>query len=144
MARKKATAKQKTDVRKRANGLCEYCRSPEMFSTELFSVEHIVPVALDGKTELDNLALACMRCNGHKYIKIDATDPVSGKRASLFHPRNDLWQDHFDWSGDFLEVIGMTPVGRGTVEALKLNRPHVQNLRRALFAIGEHPPSEQR
>lgn len=140
MARKRATKKQKAQVRERAKGLCEYCYSPEMFSTELFSVEHIIPIALDGKTELENLALACMGCNGHKYTKVEAVDPASNKLVNLFHPRKQLWSDHFEWSRDFLEIIGLTPEGRATVEALKLNRPHIQNLRRALFAIGEHPP----
>lgn len=38
------------------------------------------------------------------------------------------------------QIIGLTPTGRATVEALRLNRPEVVNLRRLLFAHGEHPP----
>jgi hypothetical protein len=38
-----------------------------------------------------------------------------------------------------LEIIGLTPTGRATVSALQLNRAEVINLRRILFAVGEHP-----
>ncbi len=47
---------------------------------------------------------------------------------------------HFAWSADFSLIIGLTPTGRATVEALQLNREGVVNLRRALYALGEHPP----
>ncbi len=50
------------------------------------------------------------------------------------------WSDHFAWNYDFTLVIGLTATGRATVEALRLNRPGVVNLRRALLAIAEHPP----
>ena len=118
MTRKRATTKQKAQVRDRASGLCEYCRCPELFSTELFSVEHIYPISREGKTELKNLALSCMGCNGHKYTKIEAIDPASGKLVDLFHPRKQLWQDHFEWGADFLEVIGITPEGRANPNAI--------------------------
>jgi hypothetical protein len=39
-------------------------------------------------------------------------------------------------------IIGLTPIGRTTVEALQLNREGVVNLRRVLYAMGEHPPAE--
>ena len=37
-------------------------------------------------------------------------------------------------------MVGKTAIGRTTIEALKVNRRPVKNLRRALIAIGEHPP----
>jgi len=37
-------------------------------------------------------------------------------------------------------IIGLTPSGRATVEALDLNRSSLINLRRVLRASGEHPP----
>lgn len=39
-------------------------------------------------------------------------------------------------------IIGTTPIGRATVETLQLNREGCINLRKALFAFGKHPPSE--
>jgi hypothetical protein len=39
-------------------------------------------------------------------------------------------------------IVGLTPTGRATIEALKLNREPLVNLRRLLYAAGEHPPLE--
>lgn len=46
------------------------------------------------------------------------------------------------WNRDFTLVIGVTPIGRATLAALRLNRPGVVNLREALYAVGKHPPGE--
>lgn len=127
-------------VVERARGCCEYCRSQAHYATQRFSAEHITPRSRNGQTESDNLALACQGCNNHKYDKIEARDPVSGQLAPLFHPRRDRWAAHFAWSDDFTLIIGLTPTGRATVDALHLNREGVVNLRRLLYAIGEHPP----
>lgn len=129
-------------VRSRARSRCEYCRSQERFATQSFSVEHIIPTQAGGDGEPENLALACQGCNNHKYIKTHALDPVTGELVRLFHPRQQAWLDHFIWSYDFTWIIGLTPTGRATVEALRLNREGLVNLRRALFAVGEHPPAE--
>lgn len=84
--------------------------------------------------------MACTGCNAHKSDRLSATDPLTGDDVRLFHPRQDRWQAHFEWSEDFLEVIGLTKVGRATVEALHLNRRNLRNLRRLLLTVGEHPP----
>jgi len=73
-----------------------------------------------------------------------AADSVSGEPVPLFHPRNHHWRDHFAWSEDGTEVLGLTPTGRATVVALQLNREGLVNLGRLLFAAGEHPPAEPR
>lgn len=124
----------------RAAGACEYCRAPVRFAVQSFSVEHIYPLVKGGDDSLDNLALACQGCNGHKHAKTKAPDPVSGREVSLFHPRRQKWNDHFVWSSDFALVIGRTPTGRATVEALQLNREGLVNLRSLLYPVGEHPP----
>jgi HNH endonuclease len=124
-----------------ARGCCEYCKSQARFATQSFSTEHIIPGHLGGETTLDNLALACQGCNNHKYTKTEARDPVSDKGVSLYHPRQQRWHDHFAWSDDFTLLIGLTPVGRATIEALHLNREELVNLRRVLYAMGEHPPA---
>ncbi len=139
-ARRRPSVEQRRAVRQRATDICEYCQSQEDFATESFSVEHITPAALGGETELENLALACQGCNSHKYTKTTASDPATDKVVSLFHPRRQQWADHFRWREDFLEIIGITATGRATVVALKLNRPRLINLRRAVYALGEHPP----
>lgn len=61
----------------------------------------------------------------------------------LFHPRRDLWRDHFVWSMDLLQVIAITPIGRVTLARLHVNRVGAVNIRRALLALGEtHPPDD--
>jgi hypothetical protein len=37
---------------------------------------------------------------------------------------------HFAWSNDRQRILGITPSGRATVEALRMNRPQLVNLRR--------------
>src|SRR5690349_18948593 len=127
-------------VTQRAEGSCEYYRSQAQYATQPFSVEHIIPRAKGGPTTLENLALACQGCNNHKYDKVEAPDPVSSEIVPLYHPRHDRWDTHFAWSDDFTLIVGLTPNGRATVAALLLNRDGVINLRRLLYAIGEHPP----
>ena len=140
MPERHVTAQQKSIVVERARGCCEYCRSQVRFATQSFSIEHIVPRSRDGKTTLDNLALACQGCNNHKYTKMEGHDPVTGDIVLLYHPRRQRWRDHFAWNEDFTLIIGLTPTGRATVETLRLNREGLVNLRRVLYAMGEHPP----
>ena len=128
-------------VAARAGRCCEYCRSQEAYATQVFSLEHIDPLSRSGTDDLENLAYACQGCNNHKYNHTNATDPQTGQLVPLFHPRRQVWEDHFTWSPDLTEVVGVTPTGRATVAALHLNREGVVNLRRVLAADGLHPPS---
>jgi hypothetical protein len=57
-----------------------------------------------------------------------------------YNPRQQHWDDHFRWNEDFSLIVGISPVGRATVEILKLNRENLINLRQVLYAMGEHPP----
>lgn len=128
------------EVVARANNCCEYCRSQALYTTESFDVEHILPTVRGGTTTLDNLALACSGCNGHKYDKREALDPLTQSPAPLFNPRHDVWHEHFAWSSDALTIEGLTPKGRATVAALDMNSINLQNWRRVMHAAGLHPP----
>lgn len=130
-------------VARRARECCEYCRSQFAYSPDPFVVEHIIPRDEGGDDDQSNLAFSCAGCNGHKYTKTKAQDTLTGRIVSVFHPRREYWQDHFEWSTDLTLIIGLTPTGRATVEALHLNRPGVVNLRRLLIATGAHPPSDE-
>lgn len=94
-----------------------------------------------GKTSLRNLAYACSGCNGHKHAKVKAIDPITGKLVWLFNPRRQTWEEHFTWNEDYTRVIGLTDIGRATVDALQLNRAKLINLRRVLHAVNLHPPT---
>ena len=143
MTKKCVPAKLRRLVRQRALGYCEYCLCPEFCATQWHSNEHIVPESSGGETTEDNLALACQGCNGCKASKTHAYDPATGQMVPLFHPRRDIWHEHFTWSSDHLHLIGLTPKGRATVQALELNRIGVLHLRRLLILDDEHPPTHR-
>lgn len=119
---------------------CEYCVLPSNFSTDFFHYEHIIPLVLDGDTKLENLARSCGICNNNKRDKITHIDPLSKQIVRLYHPRQDIWADHFQWSGGDLHIVGLTPIGRATVDLLKLNRINATNLRKLLKMADLHPP----
>jgi len=129
-------------VAERARDCCEYCRSQTAYAMQSFSVEHIVPRSRGGLTVGLNLAWSCQGCNNHKYTKVEAPDPVGGAVVPLFNPRTQRWRDHFTWSNDATLILGLTPSGRATVIALRLNREGLVNLRGVLFEHGAHPPPE--
>jgi len=105
-----------------------------------FTVDHVIPLKKGGMDTFDNLALACFHCNRRKSDKLTALDPQTGEEVPLFNPRKQVWNEHFIWSEDELFIIGLTPVGRATIEALQLNRERAINIRAADIAVGRHPP----
>ncbi|MFK7932015.1 MAG: HNH endonuclease [Saprospiraceae bacterium] len=136
----KITKKIKAFVAARAKYYCEYCKAQKMFSGDDFSVDHIDPQSKGGNDNLSNLAFCCQACNNRKYTSINAIDPITGINAPLFNPRTQLWNTHFQWSGDYTLILGITDTGRATVNRLQLNRSGLVNLRRALFNQNLHPP----
>ncbi len=67
-------------------------------------------------------------------------ESATQQKIRLFNPRIDIWKNHFEWSADFLYIIGKTPIGKVTVDALKLNRIGVVNLRKLMILGKIHPP----
>ncbi|MCF8282234.1 MAG: HNH endonuclease [Bacteroidales bacterium] len=139
MPRRKFSASMRLFVAQRAEFLCEYCHTPEDFSPDSFDIEHIISLLKGGTSDDDNLALACGGCNGAKYIHTSWPDPVTGATSPLFNPRADKWDSHFAWSEDFAFLVGLTPTGRATIERLRMNRPGLVNLRKALLSYDAHP-----
>ena len=129
----------RTSVRDRARDCCEYCRAQAEFSHDPFSVEHIIPFVKGGTDDLENLAWSCLGCNNYKYISTSAYDLVTAQMVPLFNPRIDVWSNHFRWNNDFSVIIGLTPVGRATVQRLQMNRKGLVNLRIVLRTVGKHP-----
>lgn len=127
-------------ISERARDCCEYCLSQAKYAPDPFSIEHIMPRSKGGSDDPENLAWACMGCNGMKYNETHAIDPITMELAPLFHPRLHAWSEHFQWSPGLTHVFGRTAIGRATVEKLGLNRPGVVNLREVLVIVGVHPP----
>jgi len=125
-------------VRSRSGERCEYCLLPQSVRCLRFHVEHIIPIQHGGRDTLDNLALACGRCNRHKGPNIAGVDPLSGRMTRLFHPRTDRWPDHFRWEGPY--AIGLTSIGRTTVYVLSMNHPDEIAIRQELVESRKFPP----
>jgi hypothetical protein len=129
-------------VAERAKFRCEYCQLQQELCPESFEVDHIIPRALGGPTEPDNLCYACPVCNNAKRAQITAQDPRTGRRVQLFNPRRQRWNRHFRWSDDGGHALGNTIVGRATVEALVMNHSRIVHIRLLWAAMGLHPPGE--
>ncbi|HEX7449282.1 MAG TPA: HNH endonuclease [Pirellulales bacterium] len=115
-------------VRQRAGYCCEYCglRQNELpFVT--FHIEHILPRQHGGGDEPENLCEACHWCNLNKGPNLATL--VDGQLVRLFHPRQDEWAEHFGRRGD--EIIGLTPIGRGTARLLDMNDDDRRKIRAA-------------
>ena len=110
-------------VRQRAGNRCEYCLSHQDYVMGQLQIDHIQPLAKGGANAIENLCLACELCNQYKWARTDGVDPQTRQRVALFHPRRNTWNDHFAWSADGSEILGITPCGRATVSVLKLNNP---------------------
>ncbi len=128
------------EVARRADHRCSYCRSQEEIAGTLFTVDHIIPQALGGRDDLDNLCLACWDCNRLKHTHVTGIDPSSGERVALFDPNHHAWADHFAWDEGGQFITGLTAVGRATVDRLQLNRPILVHARKQWIRAGWHPP----
>ena len=129
-------------VSRQARYRCGYCLTLETIVGASMEIDHIIPQALGGPTEEDNLWLACSLCNDHKGDRIAALDPVTGEITRLFDPRHQAWREHFAWTPEGDRIIGLTPIGRATVAALNINRPSLVKARQAWVSVGWHPPKD--
>ena len=139
MATARISQATRKEVAQRANFACEYCQCPEKYIPESFTIDHIMPRKAGGGDLPDNLAWSCLGCNSHKHTKTTAIDLLTEQEIPLFNPRQQVWTEHFGWSGDLTKIMGKTPCGRATVETLKLNRIGLINLRELLRATYKHP-----
>lgn len=121
-------------VWQRAAAGCEYCRLPSAFHPAPFQIDHIIARQHGGTSTLDNLALACIHCNRFKGPNIAGVDPETGQIVRLFHPRRDVWSEHFIWDGSKLQAL--TQIGRVTLSLLLINDPEVIAVRKALQEEG--------
>ncbi|MBD2494349.1 HNH endonuclease [Nostoc sp. FACHB-280] len=106
-------------VEERANHKCEYCLLPTKVVFFPHEIDHIIAEKHGGKTDAENLALTCWRCNRHKGTDLGSFDPQTGVFSFLFNPRTQKWSEHFSFSE--LTIVGLRDVGRTTVHLLQMN-----------------------
>ena len=124
-------------VTQRALGACEYCRIHQTFSIYSHEVDHAIALKHGGKTNPENLVLACLPCNRHKGSDLTSLDPLTGEITPLFNPRTQTWSAHFQLDGGFIQ--GLTAIGRTTLFLLKINEASRVQLRHALASQGLYP-----
>ena len=76
--------------------------------------------------------MACPHCNRFKGPNIAGVDPISSETVRLFHPRKDMWAEHFTFEG--ARIVGRTAVGRATIQVLAMNADDLLLIR---IALGE-------
>lgn len=118
---------------------CGYCLTDQRISGAQMHIEHIIPLAKGGSSEEINLWLSCAWCNSFKGTRTEGIDPQTGQQVSLFNPRRQSWFEHFTWNADGLRIVGLTPTGRATIDALRLNNKYIIPARRYWVLAGWHP-----
>jgi len=124
-------------VRVQADNRCGYCLSAQRYVFAPLEIDHFIPTAHGGTDEEENLWLACRMCNGFKSNRTQGHDPLTGQD----NPRRQRWAEHFSWSADGLQVIGLTACGRATVVTLQLNNVIAVMVRQEWGSAGWHPPA---
>jgi hypothetical protein len=122
-------------VPRRAGFRCEYCPLPQPLVSTPFQFDHITAESHGGPTTKENLAFACFPCNNFKGPNLAGLDPEPGKVLRLYHPRRNGWKAHFRWEAEL--IVGLTGIGRATINTLRLNHPARLALRRSLLSEGD-------
>ena len=125
-------------VQERANRICEYCHLPDVLTTLPFQIDHIIAEKHGGASIPENLAYCCLHCNTFKGPNIAGLDQETQEVVRLFHPRQDIWEEHFTWDGS--RLLGRTSVGRVTIAVLAINASYRLQVRQTLIAEGVFPP----
>ena len=134
----RVSAKRRRAIFNRAGDCCEYCRIGAGEQWANFHIDHIIARSHDGDDSDENLCLACPDCNTRKGPNVAAFDPATGRMSTLFHPRLQNWEDHFQIRSD-ATIVGLTPEGRTTASLLRMNDEVrvLQRYRESL--IGNYP-----
>jgi len=80
----RVTKKIKEQLLKQANGKCEYCGVE--IDERIAMIDHNIPLSQGGSSDIDNLAIACPKCNILKADKIldSISNPVVESAAKLW------------------------------------------------------------
>lgn len=134
MSKTYISAALRKQVYERAKGCCEYCLIPEFVAFAPYEIDHIIAEKHGGLTKAENLALSCTLCNKHKGSDLTSIDPETGDIVPLYHPRQDLWREHFQIKD--AEFIALTAKARVTIRLLQLNRRDRIKERQLLLEAG--------
>jgi hypothetical protein len=126
----------------RAQGFCEYCRLSQRFSILPHEIDHIRAKKHRGRTTMENTCVACAHCNGSKGSNVAGYDIQTEQLVRLFNPRTDRWKHHFFWHGP--ELVGKTPIGRATIDVLRINHSDCVIERKSLIDAELFPPGVDR
>ena len=90
-------------------------------------------MASGGTDELNNLALACLRCNLSKGTARSVQLHPGDEPVRLFNPRADEWNECFDFvlapAHEAVRIVAKNDIGRATVTRLRMNAPHAVRAR---------------
>lgn len=103
----------------RAAECCEYCLVHQDERPEKHQIDQITALKHGGTTDSENPALACVICNRYKGSDLTSIDLLEKVIVPLFNPRTQIWSEHFELEQE--KIVGQTPIGRATVDLLKLN-----------------------
>lgn len=123
-------------VEERAEGLCEYCLiniEDTYFGGE---IEHIISIKHGGKTEAENLALACQPCNRNKGSDLGSINEKTKRLVKFFNPRKDKWYEHFRLVESVIKPL--TNKGKVTTKILGFNEAERVKERKGLIEIGHY------
>ncbi len=127
-------------VADRAFHVCEYCLVHEEDVYHGCEVDHIRSFKHAGLTVVENLAFACFHCNRHKGTDLGSVGVRIGALVRFYHPRNDRWSEHFQWSEGRIEPL--TDIGEVTARLLEFNHPERVGFRKMLADTGRYPTVE--
>ena len=132
------TTAQRQTIRQQAGHCCEYCRVEEDGRMSRLHVDHIISLKHGGTDGDDNLCQACYKCNGYKGSNVAGIDPETDQASKLFHPRKQVWDEHFKINPD-ATLTGLTPEGRVTILVLRMNDSERVHPRYLAKLIDEYP-----
>lgn len=124
-------------VAARADGRCEYCLIPQSARQLAFNIDHVIARQHQRDDRADNLCFCCPKCNRKKGPNLSGIDPATQAVVPLFHPRRQVWSEHFRMNGPL--IVGLTPTGRATVTVLDLNHEDRVIFRESLIEEGLWP-----
>ncbi|HEY0407407.1 MAG TPA: HNH endonuclease signature motif containing protein [Pyrinomonadaceae bacterium] len=124
-------------VAARARYRCEYCLIREEDTFFGCEVDHIISVKHGGATTEDNLAYACMICNRRKGSDLGSILPKTGELVRFFHPRRDIWKDHFEVV--YVKIFTLTEIGEVTARIFEFNKEERILERAVLVDLKRYP-----